>query len=70
MVEQIGSGIGRMKTFLKKAKLPAPVFKMDGMFTVIFQRTVEKTAREILNSMLENPHKRTSRKNRINKNRC
>lgn len=51
MVEQVGSGVGRMKDVLKEAKLPAPEFKMDGMFTVVFHRmitekTVEKTVKK------------------------
>ena len=43
LVEQVGSGIGRMKDVLKKAKLPTPEFKMDGMFTVVFNRVKEKS---------------------------
>ena len=38
MVEQIGSGIGRIKDEIAKAGLPIPIFKTDGMFTVVFQR--------------------------------
>ena len=44
LVEQVGSGIGRMKDVLKKAKLPTPEFKMDGMFTVVFNRVKEKSS--------------------------
>ncbi len=38
MVEQIGSGIARMKDALTSANLPEPKFNFDGMFTVIFSR--------------------------------
>jgi hypothetical protein len=41
MVEQVGSGIGRIKDQMKEAKLPQPEFKTDGMFTVVLHRTVE-----------------------------
>ena len=47
MVEQIGSGIGRIRDLITKAKLPQPQFKTEGMFTVVFSRTVEKTMGEI-----------------------
>ena len=40
MVEQVGSGIGRMKDEMKAVKLPAPEFKMDGLFTVVFHRNI------------------------------
>ncbi|MFD2034014.1 ATP-binding protein [Belliella marina] len=43
MVEQVGSGIGRIKDRMKEAKLPEPLFKTDGMFTVVLHRAVEKT---------------------------
>ena len=38
MVEQVGSGIGRIKDQMKEAKLPEPLFKTAGMFTVVLQR--------------------------------
>ena len=38
MVEQIGSGIVRMRDLVKDAGLTPPEFTMDGMFTVIFRR--------------------------------
>ena len=64
MVEQVGSGIGRMRDLMKKAKLPDPVFKTEGMFSVVLRRTVEETVEEtvdlILNAMKINP-KITSR---------
>jgi ATP-dependent DNA helicase RecG len=37
-IVQVGSGIGRIKEVLKDAKLPAPAFSTDGMFTVVFHR--------------------------------
>lgn len=38
MVEQVGSGIGRIKKELKKAGQPQPTFKTEGLFTVVFTR--------------------------------
>ncbi len=56
MVEQVGSGIGRIKELMKQARLLEPVFKTEGMFTVVLHRTVEKTPVEIiLSKMEENP---------------
>lgn len=46
LVEQVGSGIGRMRDLMKTAKLPEPEFKTDGIFTVVFHRTVEETVEE------------------------
>ncbi len=40
MVEQIGSGIGRIKNAFKQVNQPAPEFKLDGFFTVIFKRNI------------------------------
>jgi len=62
MVEQVGSGIGRINDLLKKANLPKPKFKTKGMFTVVFNRpkysqessqessqeNLNKTSKEIL----------------------
>jgi len=53
MVEQVGSGIGRIKDLLKKAKLSEPIFKTEGIFTVILKRelttqeTTQETAQEL-----------------------
>lgn len=38
MVEQVGSGLGRIKDQMKEAELPEPQFKTEGMFTVVLQR--------------------------------
>lgn len=38
MVEQIGSGIGRIKDLLKENGLEPPLFSHDGMFTVTLRR--------------------------------
>jgi ATP-dependent DNA helicase RecG len=38
MVEQIGSGIGRIKDLMKENDLQAPQFSFDGMFTVTLRR--------------------------------
>jgi ATP-dependent DNA helicase RecG len=52
MVEQIGSGIGRIKDEIAKAGLPVPQFTMDGMFTVVFQRQINKPSEKNANSNL------------------
>jgi ATP-dependent DNA helicase RecG len=72
MVEQVGSGIGRINDLLKKANLPIPEFKTKGMFTVVFHRTVEETTRKttrkttqkILDLIRQNP--KISRKEMAN----
>ncbi|MEA3448749.1 MAG: ATP-binding protein [Bacteroidota bacterium] len=43
MVEQVGSGINRIKTALSTSGLPKPDFKIEGMFSIVFYRTVKKT---------------------------
>lgn len=45
MVEQVGSGISRIKENLKQAGLPEPEFSLDGMFTlkIVRQLLPEKT---------------------------
>ncbi len=65
MVEQIGSGISRIFDNMKDAGLPVPVFKTEGMFTVVLKRVVvdktveystEKSTRErIIECIRENP---------------
>jgi len=64
LVEQVGSGIGRMKNAMQAAKLPLPEFSTDGIFTVTLKRatveetvgeTVEETVELILKSMKINP---------------
>jgi len=41
MVEQIGSGIGRIKDLMEESNLPAPQFSFDGMFTVLLYRPLD-----------------------------
>jgi ATP-dependent DNA helicase RecG len=43
MVEQIGSGIGRIKDSMKENGLPDPEFKPEGMFSVFFYRKNKET---------------------------
>jgi ATP-dependent DNA helicase RecG len=62
MVEQIGSGINRINEAMKTAKLPKPIFKTKGLFTIVFSRPVGKTSGKmsgktsgkIINLILEN----------------
>jgi ATP-dependent DNA helicase RecG len=41
LVEQIGSGISRMRDLMQLEGLTPPEFNTDGMFTVIFRRPIE-----------------------------
>ena len=41
MVEQIGSGIGRIKDLMQEQGLPLPQFSFDGMFTVVLKRPID-----------------------------
>lgn len=41
LVEKVGSGITRMQDAMKEAKLPEPIFKIGGFFTVMFYRPVD-----------------------------
>lgn len=43
LVEQVGSGIGRIKELMKDANLPKPIFQKEGIFTVILQRPLKST---------------------------
>ena len=64
MVEQIGSGINRIKSALNKAKLPEPKFKTKGMFNIVFrrpskdisQKTSVKTSVKIMEYIQDNPN--------------
>lgn len=48
-----------MRAVMHSAQLPAPEFKTEGLFTVVFKRTVEKTVEmtveAILKEMKTNP---------------
>ncbi len=41
LVEQIGSGVGRIRDLMEEAGLPAPGFMLEGMFTVTLLRPVD-----------------------------
>lgn len=64
LVEQIGSGIGRIKDLMKEAGLPKPDFQKEGMFSVILsrppkatqkttQKATQKTTQKILELIME-----------------
>ena len=59
MVEQIGSGIVRMRDLMIEAGLTPPEFTMEGMFTVIFRRPfdfekwVERWAEKLTNNRVK-----------------
>ena len=55
IVEQIGSGIARMRGLMVQAGLPEPIFDMTGMFTVTLMRplkTSEKTSEKTRDKMI------------------
>ncbi|HEV7347399.1 ATP-binding protein [Telluribacter sp.] len=47
MVEQVGSGIARIRQELEGEGLPAPEFKTEGLFTVIFHRKKRKLGEKL-----------------------
>jgi ATP-dependent DNA helicase RecG len=56
LVEQIGSGIDRMRRLMKEAKLPEPQFSTEGMFCVRFSRakkTSEKTSEKVSEKIIK-----------------
>jgi ATP-dependent DNA helicase RecG len=70
LVEQVGSGIGRIQDLMKAAGLPEPDFRKDGFFTVILirpaqisvnttrnttRKTTRKTADRIIEFLILNP---------------
>jgi len=66
MVEQIGSGISRIREAMEKAGLPNPLFKTEGMFTLVLKRPIhskhgsvsEDTRVEIENTRVEKANPR------------
>ena len=70
LVEQVGSGIGRIQDLMKSAGLPEPIFQKEGIFTVILkrpsqisgqttqkttQKTTRKTEERIIEILSQNP---------------
>lgn len=45
LVEQVGSGIGRIRDLMQETGLPEPLFLKRGMFTVVMQRPVKNPGR-------------------------
>ena len=56
MVEQIGSGIGRIKDLMEEEGLPPPEFSYKGMFTVLLRRPfdLEKWVNKWVNKLINN----------------
>jgi len=50
LVEQVGSGVDRMKQLMRGAGLPLPVFKTEGIFTVILQRPEKSSVKSSVKS--------------------
>ncbi len=66
LVEQVGSGIGRIQNLMKDAGLPDPTFQKEGIFTVTLYRTSnvsrktihkssEKSSEKIIELLENNP---------------
>ncbi len=67
LVEQVGSGINRMRSLMKEANLPLPQFSTEGMFNVALYRPKrmseemsekmsEKTSEKIIRLLSEDPN--------------
>lgn len=55
MVEQIGSGISRIRDAMEKSSLPTPIFKTEGMFTLVLKRSIKsKQSSDLENTRVEN----------------
>lgn len=61
LVEQVGSGIGRIRELMEAAGLPEPVFHKQGIFTVTMQRP-GKTSEKPSAEPSEKPSEKTSEK--------
>ena len=66
LVEQVGSGIGRIQDLMKSAELPEPIFQKEGIFTVVLKRPLTgsekssekssgKSSEKIIELMRTNP---------------
>jgi ATP-dependent DNA helicase RecG len=69
LVEQVGSGVGRIHELMKEADLPEPVFQKEGIFTVILQRPIkssekstQKTAQKSTQKTREKTREKSSEK--------
>jgi ATP-dependent DNA helicase RecG len=40
LVEQVGSGVGRIRDLMREAGLPEPVFQKEGIFVVTLAKAV------------------------------
>ena len=63
LVEQVGSGISRIRELMKEAGLPDPVFQKEGIFTVTLCRpenasgqTAQKSSEKIIALISQNAH--------------
>lgn len=62
LVEQVGSGIGRIRNLMKDSGLPEPIFQKEGIFAVIlfrptneFGKTTQRTENRIIEILTLNP---------------
>ena len=53
LVEQVGSGIGRIQDLMQGVGLPEPDFQKKGIFTVMLKRPVESRVKSSLKSSLK-----------------
>lgn len=57
LVEQVGSGIGRMQQLMKGAGLPEPVFQKEGIFVVTLKRAEKKSIKDPTKISVKNSEK-------------
>ena len=65
LVEQVGSGIGRIRDLMKEARLPEPVFQKEGIFSVTLYRpgnASEQTTQKTIQKMSEKVSEKMSEK--------
>jgi len=53
LVEQVGSGIGRIQDLMKSAGLPEPIFQKEGIFTVVLKRPVAGSVKSSVKSSVK-----------------
>lgn len=69
MVEQIGSGISRIRDAMETSSLPAPIFKTEGMFTLVLKRSIKtKQSSDRENTRVENENTRVENNNTMVEN--
>lgn len=53
LVEQVGSGVGRIKELMKQAGLPEPAFQKEGMFAVTLPRPAKSSVKSSIKGSIK-----------------